>query len=205
VLGDHDDASGASALFLIGLLPTYESAGYGADKRLSLRWMQGVGAGAEYGGFAVILAWSMHRGQAGPVRQLRGDGVNIGLLLHRRIRSLCLGWPKGRVSELGLEYPLSASIILILSASKYVRRLSETTVVQPDRSAQQAARSPAKGRVVKHPREFSGGAGRAPCRERSGLSLSGGSRGATEPSQWASQKSMVLKGIMLAYASRWSP
>jgi MFS family permease len=92
--------------FLIGLLPTYNSAGVWAPILLVvLRLVQGFGAGAEYGG-AVIMAVEHappgKRGLFGSVAPGRNDRPAAG---QRRLRPL-LRLAERRVSGMGLAHAI---------------------------------------------------------------------------------------------------
>jgi MFS family permease len=101
---------------LIGLLPTYAMIGVAAPLLLvSLRLVQGIGLGGEWGG-AVLLAYEYapagHRGLFGSVPQ---SGVPLGMLLS----TLCMGvvslLPERTFLAWGWRVPflLSASLVVL--------------------------------------------------------------------------------------------
>ncbi|MCD1145381.1 MHS family MFS transporter [Kocuria sp. LUK] len=104
------------ATTLIGLLPTYESAGVAAPILLILlRILQGVSAGGEWGGAALMAvehAPAGRRGLAGSMPQL---GVPLGLLLATAVTALMTGVisPGEQFLEWGWRVPFIASIVLI--------------------------------------------------------------------------------------------
>src|SRR5436853_1123874 len=66
---------------LIGLLPTYRQIGIAAPLLLvSLRFLQGIGVGGEWGGAVLLALESGHRGRRGLLASFPQAGVPIGLL-----------------------------------------------------------------------------------------------------------------------------
>ncbi|MEW1981064.1 MFS transporter [Citricoccus sp. NPDC079358] len=104
------------ATTLIGLLPTYASAGVIAPIMLILlRVLQGVSAGGEWGGAALMAvehAPAKRRGLAGSMPQL---GVPLGLLLATGVTALMTGVisPGDQFIEWGWRVPFIASVVLI--------------------------------------------------------------------------------------------
>ncbi|GAA1127684.1 MFS transporter [Citricoccus alkalitolerans] len=104
------------ATTLIGLLPTYASAGVIAPILLILlRVLQGVSAGGEWGGAALMAvehAPAKRRGLAGSMPQL---GVPLGLLLATGVTALMTGVisPGDQFIEWGWRIPFIASVVLI--------------------------------------------------------------------------------------------
>ncbi|REE04391.1 MFS transporter [Citricoccus muralis] len=104
------------ATTLIGLLPTYASAGVIAPIMLILlRVLQGVSAGGEWGGAALMAvehAPAKRRGLAGSMPQL---GVPLGLLLATGVTALMTGVisPGDQFIEWGWRIPFIASVVLI--------------------------------------------------------------------------------------------
>ncbi|MEX5257085.1 MFS transporter [Kocuria arenosa] len=104
------------ATTLIGLLPTYQSAGVIAPVLLVLlRIIQGISAGGEWGGAALMAvehAPAERRGLAGSMPQL---GVPLGLLLATAVTALMTGVisPGDQFLEWGWRVPFIASVVLI--------------------------------------------------------------------------------------------
>src|SRR5260370_17710498 len=90
----------------IGVLPTYAQIGYWAPALLVLlRVIQGLGAGAEYGGAGIFLvenAPAQHRGFWGSFAPL---GVSIGNLLAPRAFALVALLPRRDPFSLSLPFP----------------------------------------------------------------------------------------------------
>ena len=104
------------ATTLIGLLPTHQSAGVIAPLLLILlRVVQGVSAGGEWGGAALMAvehAPAGRRGLAGSMPQL---GVPLGLLLATAVTALMTGVvsPGEQFLAWGWRVPFLASVVLI--------------------------------------------------------------------------------------------
>ncbi len=114
---------------LIGALPTYAVAGSWAPILLvALRVVQGLGAGAEYGGAVILLveyAPSYQRGFWGGFAPM---GVSIGNLLAAGAFALATMLPHDQFMAWGWRVPFLASAILI-GVGVYVRfRVLETPV-----------------------------------------------------------------------------
>src|SRR6201988_5523436 len=112
---------------LIGLLPTYAQIGYWAPALLvAMRVVQGLGAGAEYGGAVIYLvenAAARHRGFWGGFAPL---GVSVGNLLAAGAFALVSMLPHDALMSWGWRLPFLASFLLIL-VGLYVRlRITET-------------------------------------------------------------------------------
>ena len=113
-----------AATTLIGVLPTYETAGIWAPiMLLLLRILQGISAGGEWGGavlMAVEHASDGHRGRAGSYPQV---GVPLGMLLASGTMALMTGAisPGDAFLEWGWRVPFLVSIILI-AVGYFVRR-----------------------------------------------------------------------------------
>ncbi|CBT74928.1 MAG TPA: MFS transporter [Glutamicibacter sp.] len=113
-----------AATTLIGVLPTYETAGIWAPiMLLLLRILQGISAGGEWGGavlMAVEHASDGHRGRAGSYPQV---GVPLGMLLASGTMALMTGVisPGDAFLEWGWRVPFLVSIVLI-AVGYFVRR-----------------------------------------------------------------------------------
>ena len=141
--------------FLIGLLPTYNSAGVWAPILLVvLRLVQGFGAGAEYGGAVIMAVEHAPPGKRGLFGSVAPMGVTIGLLLANGVFALFSALPKDEFLAWGWRMPFLFSIVLILVGFYIRARVSETPVFSEIAAKNKAARSPVVEAVKKHPREF---------------------------------------------------
>lgn len=140
----------------IGLLPTYAQIGAWAPLLLvALRVVQGLGAGAEYGGAVIYLvenAPKRHRGFWGGFAPL---GVSIGNLMAAGAFALVTMMPREDLMAWGWRLPFLASFLLIV-VGIYVRlRVAETPVFTEAVVARDKIESnPAMTALRKHPRNF---------------------------------------------------
>jgi len=140
----------------IGLLPTYAQIGYWAPVLLvALRVVQGLGAGAEYGGAVIYLvenAPPKHRGFWGGFAPL---GVSVGNLLAAGAFALVTMLPREELMAWGWRVPFLASLLLI-AIGIYVRlRVAETPVfTEAVLARKKVERNPAMAALAKHPRNF---------------------------------------------------
>ncbi len=122
-----------AATTLIGVLPTYETAGILAPiLLLLLRVLQGISAGGEWGGavlMAVEHAPADRRGRAGAFPQL---GVPLGLLLATGVTALMTGWisPGEAFVQWGWRIPFLLSVVLIAVGYMVRRAVDESPVFQ---------------------------------------------------------------------------
>jgi MFS family permease len=141
---------------LIGLLPTYAQIGYWAPALLvAMRVVQGLGAGAEYGGAVIFLvenAPPKHRGFWGSFAPL---GVSVGNLLAAGAFALVTLLPREDLMSWGWRIPFLASFLLIM-VGIYVRlRITETPVFTEAVLARgKVERNPAMEALKRHPRNF---------------------------------------------------
>lgn len=186
--------------FLIGVLPTYESVGIWAPIMLvGLRLVQGFGAGAEYGGAVILAVEHAPAGKRGLFGSFAAIGVNIGLLLATGVFALVTQLPQEDFLSWGWRIPFLLSAILIVVGFIIRSKVSETPVFSEIAAKSKAARSPVKDAFAKHPREFV---------VVIGARLAENGLGYLYPvftlsymtKQLGLERSMVLNGIMLAYA-----
>ena len=141
---------------LIGVLPTYSQIGIWAPILLvAMRVVQGLGAGAEYGGAVIYLvenAPPQHRGFWGSFAPL---GVSVGNLLAAAAFALVTMLPREDLMTWGWRIPFLASFLLIL-VGIYVRlRITETPVFTEAVVARgKIERNPAMEALKRHPRNF---------------------------------------------------
>ncbi|GAA3680754.1 MFS transporter [Arthrobacter ginkgonis] len=142
-----------AATTLIGVLPTYETAGVAAPiMLLLLRILQGISAGGEWGGavlMAVEHAPANRRGRAGAFPQL---GVPLGMLLAAGITALMTGWisPGQAFLEWGWRVPFLLSIVLIAVGYLVRRAVDESPVFQEIAAAKQQTKVPIAELFRKH-------------------------------------------------------
>jgi len=141
---------------LIGVLPTYNQIGIWAPLLLvAMRVVQGLGAGAEYGGAVIYLvenAPAKHRGFWGGFAPL---GVSVGNLLAAGAFALVTMLPREEMLSWGWRLPFLASFLLIL-VGIYVRlRVTETPVfTEAVVATGKVEKNPAMEVLRHHPRNF---------------------------------------------------
>jgi metabolite-proton symporter len=141
---------------LIGVLPTYNQIGIWAPLLLvAMRVVQGLGAGAEYGGAVIYLvenAPAKHRGFWGGFAPL---GVSVGNLLAAGAFALVSMLPREEMMSWGWRLPFLASFLLIL-VGIYVRlRVTETPVfTEAVVATGKVEKNPAMEALRHHPRNF---------------------------------------------------
>ena len=128
----------------IGLLPTYAQAGIWAPVLLvSLRLLQGLALGGEYGGAAIYVAEHAPVGKRGLYTSWIQASVVGGFVLSLIVVLLCrLSMDKAAFESWGWRIPFLLSIVM-LAISLYVRlKLSESPVFQALKAKGETARSP---------------------------------------------------------------
>jgi MFS family permease len=140
----------------IGLLPTYATVGYWAPIMLvALRVVQGLGAGAEYGGAVIYLvenAPARHRGFWGGFAPL---GVSVGNLLAAGAFALVTMLPRDQLMAWGWRLPFLASFLLIVVGIVVRMRVAETPVFTEGVVARgKIERNPAMTALRRQPRNF---------------------------------------------------
>src|SRR6201987_3723813 len=140
----------------IGLLPTYAQIGYWAPLLLvAMRVIQGLGAGAEYGGAVIYLVENAppHRrsfwGSFAPL------GVSIGNLLAAGAFALVTPLSHAALMSWGWRLPFLASFLLILVGLFVRMRVTETPVYTEAVVARgKVEQNPAMEALKRHPRNF---------------------------------------------------
>lgn len=140
----------------IGFLPTYTQIGIWAPVLLvAMRVIQGLGAGAEYGGAVIYLvenAPARHRGFWGGFAPL---GVSVGNLLAAGAFALVTMLPREDLLSWGWRLPFLASFVLILVGIFVRMRINETPVYTEAVLARgKVERNPAMEALRRHPRNF---------------------------------------------------
>ncbi|WP_327673105.1 MULTISPECIES: MFS transporter [unclassified Streptomyces] len=117
---------GASTVGM-ALVPTYEQVGVLAPILLVvLRAVQGLGAGAEYGGAAVLAAEFSEPRKRGLFGTAPSIGVYIGILLASGAFALVTQLPEDQFLAWGWRIPFAASVLVIALALVIRLRLTES-------------------------------------------------------------------------------
>jgi len=98
----------------IGLLPTYEQAGYWAAGGLVLlRFLQGVAVGGEWGGAVLMAVEHAPAGRKGFYGSLPQTGVGAGLVLSSLAMGAVSALPEDELLSWGWRLPFIASLALL--------------------------------------------------------------------------------------------
>ncbi|MDR3441009.1 MFS transporter [Telmatospirillum sp.] len=101
--------------FLIGLLPTYSSAGVWAPVLLvALRLVQGFGLGGEYGGAALMTIEHAAPGRRGFWGSVPQAAASAGILLATGVFSLVTQLPKDVLMDWGWRVPFLLSSVMLI-------------------------------------------------------------------------------------------
>ncbi|MCI0750159.1 MAG: MFS transporter [Nevskiales bacterium] len=143
---------GAST-FAVGLLPTYAAVGALAPLLLvSLRLLQGLAVGGEYGGAATYVAEHAMEGRRGYDTSWIQATATLALLLALIMIALCRGnMDAAAFKEWGWRIPFLLSAIL-LAVSVYIRlKLHESPVFQRMKAEGRGSKSPLTDSFFRYP------------------------------------------------------
>ncbi len=141
--------------FAVGLLPTFQTIGWLAPILLvSLRLLQGLALGGEYGGAATYVAEHAPQNQRGYDTAWIQTTATVGLFLALIIIYLCRfsGWmaPKD-FSDWGWRIPFLVSLVLLIF-SVYIRlKLNESPVFQRMKAEGKGSKAPLRDSFLKYP------------------------------------------------------
>jgi MFS family permease len=135
---------GATAI--IGILPTYKTAGWFAPiTLLAIRVLQGLALGGEYGGATVYVAEHVPDGKRGFYTSFIQITATLGLFVSLIVILVTQNYmTKEAFAEWGWRIPFLASIILV-SISLYIRlKMKESPIFSQIKSAGMASTQPLK-------------------------------------------------------------
>jgi MFS transporter, MHS family, shikimate and dehydroshikimate transport protein len=140
---------------VIGLLPTYETIGAAAPVLLVLlRILQGLGAGAEFGGASTLLAEHAPPERRGYYTSYAQTGVQVGLVLGTVSFLLVALLPQEDLLSWGWRVPFLLSFLLI-AVSLYVRlRVEESPTFRAMLERRQVVRMPVLEALRDYPRNM---------------------------------------------------
>ncbi len=130
---------------LIGLLPTYDSAGLLAPVALVLlRIVQGLSAGGEWGGAVLMAVEHAPAGQRGRYGAFPQIGVPLGLLLASGVFALMSGViaPGQAFLDWGWRVPFLLSIVLLFVGHWVRRSVEESPVFEEIKARKAGSRTP---------------------------------------------------------------
>ena len=148
----------------IGLLPTYDSIGIWAPILLIvLRVLQGLGAGAEFGGASTLLAEHAPKERRGFFCSFAQTGVQIGLVLGT-VSFLLVGLlPDDQLLAWGWRIPFLFGFVMIGVALWVRLRVEESPVFQEVQRSSKVVKLPIKDAIVNYPRSVLVGIGAHVC------------------------------------------
>ncbi len=141
------------ATFLVGLLPTYESIGWAAPVLLvTLRLVQGLALGGEYGGAATYVAEHAPHEKRGLDTSFIQTTATLGFFLALAVIGISRGYMDAKdFADWGWRIPFWLSLIL-LAFSVYIRlKLQESPVFQKMKAEGKGSKSPLTDSFFKYP------------------------------------------------------
>lgn len=140
---------------LIGLLPTYNQVGIWAPiLMLVLRILQGIGAGAEFGGAQVMVSEHASKKRQGLLTSLPGAGLALGIMLGTSFYSLLDSMPKDQFMAYGWRLPFLASVIGIAVGLFIRMRVVESPEFLAVTRTNEKPKSPVKEVFASHTRNW---------------------------------------------------
>jgi MFS transporter, MHS family, shikimate and dehydroshikimate transport protein len=150
---------GAST-FAIGLLPTYETIGVWAPILLvTLRLLQGIAFGGEWGGASVMILEHAPKDRRGFYGSFIQVGYPAGVLVATGMFALVTQMPEEDLISWGWRIPFLVSALLV-AVGFYVRRnLDETPVFEDMQKKQDIVKAPLFETLFKEPKSLALGIG----------------------------------------------
>ncbi|MBV8167445.1 MAG: MFS transporter [Alphaproteobacteria bacterium] len=139
--------------FAVGLLPTYASIGWMAPiLMVSLRLVQGLALGGEYGGAATYVAEHAPRNGRGYATSWIQTTATLGFFLSLAVIYLCRTNMDAKLfAEWGWRIPFWVSLILLVF-SVYIRlRLNESPLFQKMKAEGKGSKSPLTDSFLRYP------------------------------------------------------
>ncbi|MDQ6923280.1 MAG: MHS family MFS transporter [Pseudomonadota bacterium] len=141
--------------FAVGLLPTFQSIGWAAPiLLLSLRLLQGLALGGEYGGAATYVAEHAPQNQRGYDTSWIQTTATLGFFLSLAVIYMCrfTGWISAPdFAEWGWRIPFLVSLILLVF-SVYIRlKLNESPVFTRMKAEGKGSTAPLRDSFLKYP------------------------------------------------------
>jgi MHS family shikimate/dehydroshikimate transporter-like MFS transporter len=141
--------------FLIGLLPTYAQAGIWAPIMLiTLRFIQGLGLGGEWGGAAVMVLEHAPKHRRGFYGSLVQVGFPLGLVIATLVFGAVSRMPEEDILSWGWRVPFLVSAVLIVVGIFIRSNVTESPVFEQMKAAQTISRNPLMDVIRKHPKSF---------------------------------------------------
>ncbi|CAN7313620.1 MFS transporter [Variovorax sp. LjRoot290] len=142
-----------SATFAVGLLPTFAAIGWLAPILLvTLRLLQGLALGGEYGGAATYVAEHAPQGKRGNDTSWIQTAATLGFFMALAVVGACRVWMDAAVfAEWGWRIPFLVSLILLVF-SIYIRlRLNESPIFKKMKEEGKGSKAPLRDSFRKYP------------------------------------------------------
>ena len=139
--------------FAVGLLPTYVTIGWFAPILLvTLRLLQGLALGGEYGGAATYVAEHAPNGKRGYDTSWIQTTATLGFFMALAVIGGCRVWMDAKVfAEWGWRIPFLVSLILLVF-SIYIRlRLNESPIFKKMKEEGKGSKAPLHDSFLKYP------------------------------------------------------
>jgi len=145
----------ALGTFAVGCLPTYQQIGVWAPTFLvTLRFIQGIGLGGEWGGASLMVVEHAPEGRRGLFGSLVQIGFPLGLVTSSGVFALVTQMPDADFKSWGWRIPFLLSILL-LGIGWFVRaRVPETPAFEKIKRRGDIAKNPFVEAVFKNPKSF---------------------------------------------------
>ncbi len=141
--------------FLIGVLPTYASIGIWAPILLvTLRFIQGVGLGGEWGGAAVMVLEHAPKHRRGLYGSLVQVGFPLGLVIATLVFGTVSKMPEADILSWGWRVPFLVSAVLIVVGVFIRSNVTESPVFERIKEHNEIVKNPVWQAIVRHPRSF---------------------------------------------------
>lgn len=141
--------------FAIGLLPTYQQIGIWAPILLvTLRVVQGIGLGGEWGGAALMVLEHAPKHRRGFCGSLVQVGFPIGLILSAGVYAAVSKLPEEDFLSWGWRIPFLSSVILVALGTFIRVKVAESPVFLEMKAKKEIAKNPFFDAVFKNPKNF---------------------------------------------------
>jgi MFS family permease len=141
------------ATFVVGLLPTFAAIGWAAPVLLvTLRLVQGLALGGEYGGAATYVAEHAPEGKRGLDTSWIQTTATLGFFLALAVIGIARGTMDAKeFAEWGWRIPFWLSLVLLIF-SVYIRlKLNESPIFQKMKAEGKGSKSPLTDSFFKYP------------------------------------------------------
>lgn len=141
--------------FLIGCLPTYQQIGVGAPLLLiTLRLLQGIGIGGEWGGAVLMVIENSSKDRRGFFGSLVQVGFPAGLVLATLAFSMVSKLPEAQFLSWGWRIPFLISFVLVIVGLFVRMRLVETPAFRELKARNAVIKMPVVHAVVQEWKPF---------------------------------------------------